>query len=82
MLDILGGIVKEVILSEATEHDRRVAEEHDAKNKKEIDGTKTRNSAITGVAGVAAVGALVAYGMSKLSDGNNNVTSTSKHKKA
>ena len=70
MFDILGSIVKEVIISSATDHDRKVAEEYDAKNQKIIDRTKTRNSVITGAAGAIALGALAVFGADKLSDKN------------
>jgi len=72
MFDLIGSIIKEAIVSEATEHDRRVAGEYDAANKAAVEKNKNRNSAITGAAGIAALGAVALYGINKLSgDGKN-----------
>jgi len=77
------GFILNMITDEATEHDQKAAREYDAENRKIVEKTKKRNSAITGATGIGVLGALALYGISKLSDdGKKDETKDNKDKKA
>ena len=68
---LLGDMLKDA-QKEAREHDNRVALEYETANKKAVEKNKSRNSMITGATGLAVLGAVAAYGISKLSDNGKN----------
>lgn len=71
MLDLLEGILTGTCTQKAREHDQRVAREYDEQNRRDVANHQRRNNMVTGGTGLAVLGALAAYGISKLGDGSS-----------
>ena len=71
MLEFLEAVLTGTCTEKAREHDQRVAREYDEQNQRDVSRHKLRNGIITGGAGLAILGAVAAYGISKLSEDKN-----------
>ena len=68
MLELLEAILTGTCTEKAREYDQRVAPEYDEKNQRDVAKHQRRNNMITGGTGLAVLGAVAAYGISKLGD--------------
>ena len=68
MLELLEAIFTGTCTEKAREHDERVAREYDEQNRRDVAKHQRRNNMVTGGTGLAVLGAVTAYGLSKLSD--------------
>lgn len=68
MLEFIEAILTGTCTEKAREHDQRIAREYDEQNRRDVAKHQRRNNMITGGTGLAVLGAVAAYGLSKLGD--------------
>lgn len=68
MFELLEGILTGTCTQKAREHDQRMAREYDEQNRRDVAKHQRRNNMLTGGTGLAVLGALTAFGLSKLGD--------------
>lgn len=71
MLELIEAILTGTCTEKAREHDQRVAREYDEQNRRDVVKHQRRNNMITGGTGLAVLGAVTAYGLSKLGGKKN-----------
>ena len=71
MLELIEAILTGTCTEKAREHDERVAREYDEQNRRIVANHQRRNNMVTGGTGLAVLGAVAAYGLSKLGDSKN-----------
>lgn len=68
MLEFIEAILTGTCTEKAREYDQRIAREYDEQNRRDVAKHQRRNNMITGGTGLAVLGAVAAYGLSKLGD--------------